>query len=303
MLTLADYSTEEVRELLRLAAEVKSRPERFRDALRERALGLLFLKASTRTRVSFEVGIQQLGGYGVSLVGSDSQLGRGEPLADTARALSRYVDLLMARVVTHAQIEELAAHASVPVINGLTDLYHPCQGLADLQTVIDCFGTADGVTIAYVGDGNNVAHSLLLAAAHMGADFAMASPEGYDVDAEVWAQAQKIAAVTGSALRKMRDPREAVTGAQVVYTDVWTSMGQEDETERRLRDFADYTVDQALMASSSSDAIFLHCLPCHRGEEVSAEVIDGPRSQVWLQAENRLHAQKAVMLFLAGASK
>lgn len=299
LLTLADYSSAEVRDLLRLAAEIKARPGDFRAALRDRALGMIFLKASTRTRVSFEIGIQQMGGY-ASIVGADSQLGRGEPLGDTARVLSGYVDLLMARLVTHQQILELAGNASVPVINGLTDLYHPCQALADLLTVEECFGTCQGIPIAYVGDPNNVANSLLLAAAHLGAHTRIASPEGYEVDEGVWAKALALAATSGARVERVRDPGAAVAGAKVVYTDVWTSMGFEAESARRLRDFAGYGVDQRLM-EQSDDAIFLHCLPCHRGEEVTAEVVDGPSSRVWQQAENRLHVQKAVMLFLAGS--
>jgi ornithine carbamoyltransferase len=297
LLTLADYSREEVRELLRLAAEIKARPQDFRDTLRDQALGMIFLKASTRTRVSFEVGIHQLGGY-ASLVGAESQLGRGEPLADTARALSGYVDLLMARLATHQQIEELAAHASVPVINGLTDLYHPCQALADLLTIQECLGGCEGVPITYVGDPNNVAHSLLLGAAHLGAHLTVAAPEGYEVDGRVWQQALAIAEGSGSRVRRMRDPFAAVADARVVYTDVWTSMGHEAERAQRLRDFADYGVDQRLMAASDG-AIFLHCLPCHRGEEVAAEVVDGADSRVWQQAENRLHVQKAAMVFVS----
>jgi ornithine carbamoyltransferase len=256
---------------------------------------MIFMKSSTRTRVSFEVGTFQLGGHALFLSPRDVQLGRGEPVADTARVLSRYVDGIMIRTYAHAEVEELARHATVPVINGLTDLLHPCQVLADVLTVRQHLGTIDGRKVAWVGDGNNMANSWLNAAATLGFELALACPEGYDPDPAILARAQAATRVS-----LVRDPREAVDGAHVVNTDVWASMGQEEEQGQRMRAFAGYQVDAALMARAAPDAIFLHCLPAHRGEEVGAEVIDGPQSRVWDEAENRLHAQKAVMAALIG---
>jgi ornithine carbamoyltransferase len=260
-----------------------------------KTLAMIFMKSSTRTRVSFEVGTFQLGGHALFLSPRDVQLGRGEPVADTARVLSRYVDGIMIRTYAHAEVEELARHATVPVINGLTDLLHPCQVLADVLTVRQHLGTIDGRKVAWVGDGNNMANSWLNAAATLGFELALACPEGYDPDPAILARAQAATRVS-----LVRDPREAVDGAHVVNTDVWASMGQEEEQGQRMRAFAGYQVDAALMARAAPDAIFLHCLPAHRGEEVGAEVIDGPQSRVWDEAENRLHAQKAVMAALIG---
>jgi ornithine carbamoyltransferase len=302
LLSLQDWSAAEVNELLDLAELCHREPKRYRTALEGKALGLIFLKSSTRTRVSFEVAIRQLGGYGVFLSGTDTQLGRGETIADTARVLSRYLDLIQARLFGHEDLIELARHSSVPVINGLTDRFHPCQALADMLTLRQCFGELRGRKLAYVGDGNNVAHSLLLASARTGLDFVVASPAGYQVDPEVLAEARRGAAETGARIESVEDPRSAVRGASAVYTDVWTSMGQEKERAERLRAFAGYTVDESLMALATGDAVFLHCLPCHRGEEVSAGVVDGPQSRVFDQAENRLHVQKAVMLRVMGVA-
>ncbi|HUP21580.1 MAG TPA: ornithine carbamoyltransferase [Thermoanaerobaculia bacterium] len=302
LLSLQDWSAAEVNELLDLAELVRREPARYRSALDGKALGLIFLKSSTRTRVSFEVAIRQLGGYAIFLSGSDTQLGRGEPLADTARVLSRYLDLLMARLFGHQDIVELARHSTIPVINGLTDRFHPCQALADVLTLRQCFGELRGRKLAYIGDGNNVAHSLLLAAARTGLDIAVASPPGYRVDPEVLEEARRGAAETGATIEDIEDPAAAARGASALYTDVWTSMGQEKEQAERLRAFEGYKVDASLMSLATSDAVFLHCLPCHRGEEVSAEVVDGPQSRVFEQAENRLHAQKAVMLRVMGVA-
>jgi ornithine carbamoyltransferase len=260
-----------------------------------KSLAMIFMKASTRTRVSFEVGAWQLGGHALFLSPRDVQLGRGEPVADTARVLSRYVDGIMIRTFAHAEVEELARYADVPVINGLTDLLHPCQILADLLTVKQHLGGYEGKRVAWVGDGNNMANSWLNAAYRLGFELTLACPEGYDPDPEILARAGGAAKVT-----LVRDPREAVEGAHVVNTDVWASMGQEEEQVQRERAFAGFTVDGALMARASRDAIFLHCLPAHRGEEVAAEVIDGPQSRVWDEAENRLHVQKAIMAVLMG---
>ncbi|GJG85348.1 ornithine carbamoyltransferase [Gemmatimonadetes bacterium T265] len=260
-----------------------------------RTLAMVFTKSSTRTRVSFEVGTFHLGGHALFLSGRDVQLGRGEPVADTARVLSRYADGIMIRTYAHAEAEELARHATVPVVNGLTDFLHPCQVLADLLTVRQHLGGLDGRRVAWVGDGNNVANSWLNAAYRLGFDLTLACPEGYEPDGALLERAQGAARVT-----LVRDPREAVEGADVVTTDVWASMGHEHEREQRERAFARYQVDAALMDRAASDAIFLHCLPAHRGEEVTAEVIDGPRSRVWDEAENRLHVQKALLAALIG---
>jgi ornithine carbamoyltransferase len=266
------------------SGEYKDKP------LAGKSLAMIFMKASTRTRVSFEVGTWQLGGHALFLSPRDVQLGRGEPIADTARVLSRYVDGIMIRTFGHAEVEELAKYATVPVINGLTDLLHPCQILADLLTVRQHLGGIDGRRVAWIGDGNNMANSWINAAYRLGFDLTLACPEGYDPDPVILARAQSQANV-----KVVRDPAEAVQGADVVNTDVWASMGQEAEQAIREKAFKGYIVDDALMSRAQQDAIFLHCLPAHRGEEVSASVIDGPQSVVWDEAENRLHVQKAIM--------
>jgi ornithine carbamoyltransferase len=260
-----------------------------------KSLGMIFMKSSTRTRVSFEVGTWQLGGHALFLSSRDVQLGRGEPIADTARVLSRYVDGIMIRTFSQADVEELAKFATVPVINGLTDLLHPCQVLADVLTVIQEFGTIQGRRVAWVGDGNNMANSWMNAAYRLGFDLTLACPEGYDPNAAILERARSAASV-----RVVREPAEAAEGADVVNTDVWASMGQEDEQIVRHKAFDGYTVDEKLMSRARKEAIFLHCLPAHRGEEVAPEVIDGPRSRVWNEAENRLHIQKAIMANLMG---
>ncbi|MBA3730498.1 MAG: ornithine carbamoyltransferase [Sphingomonas sp.] len=257
-------------------------------------LAMIFEKHSTRTRVSFDMAMRQLGGSTIVLEGASSQLGRGEPIADTARVLSRYVDAIMIRTDDHAKAEALANHATVPVINGLTDLSHPCQILADMQTVIERRFKLAGSKWAWVGDGNNVCNSLIEAAALMHFELAVASPGGFEPDANMVAMAESCEAIRFGA-----DPREAVAGAEVVVTDTWTSMGQQDEAHRRLT-FADYQVDEAIMKLAAPDALFLHCLPAHRGEEVSGAVIDGAQSAVWDEAENRLHAQKALLMWAMG---
>jgi ornithine carbamoyltransferase len=270
-----------------------------RDDLRGQTVALIFEKPSTRTRVSFEVAVAELGGYPLPLSSAELQLGRGETIADTGQVLSRYVHGIVVRTFGQDRIEELAAAASVPVINALTDHEHPCQALADLQTIRGVFGKLEGLTLAYVGDGNNVAHSLLLAGALTGMQVRVAHPEGYAPDPDVVERARTIAGSDDAAV-VTTDPIEGVDGADVVYTDVWASMGQEAEVERRTEVFAPYRVDQRLMDAASSGAMFLHCLPAHRGEEVAAEVIDGPASHVFDQAENRLHAQKALLIRLLG---
>ena len=299
-LTLSDFTSDELAGLLDLAAALKRdwQAGRAGEPLYGKTLAMIFEKPSTRTRVSFEVGMQQLGGRVLNLSPRELQLSRGETLADTARVLSRYVDALMVRAYSHATVEELAAAASIPVINGLTDLYHPCQIMADLLTIREHKGRLQGVTVAYVGDSNNVAHTWLLGAALLGLRLRLACPPGYKPHPQVLAMAEDLARGTGAVVEVLHDPVAAVRGADVVYTDVWTSMGQEGEEADRRRAFAPYQVNEALVAHAAPDYIFMHCLPAHRGEEVTAGVLDGPHSVVWDQAENRLHAQKAILLAL-----
>lgn len=293
-LAIPDYSREELLAVFALAERMRS-GEYTDKPLAGKSLAMIFMKSSTRTRVSFEVGAWQLGGHALFLSPRDVQLGRGEPVADTARVLSRYVDGIMIRTFDHAEVEELAQYADVPVINGLTDLLHPCQILADLLTVRQHLGTIDGRKVAWVGDGNNMANSWINAAYRLGFDLTLACPEGYDPDPAILKRAQ-----TAANVRVVRDPGAAVEGADVVNTDVWASMGQEQEQAIREKAFKGYIVDEALMSRAQQDAIFLHCLPAHRGEEVSAAVIDGPQSVVWDEAENRLHVQKAIMAHTIG---
>jgi ornithine carbamoyltransferase len=301
LVSLRDYSRAEILEILDLARRMKADPGAFREALRGRTLAMIFQKASTRTRVSFEAGMYQLGGHAMNLSGGDIQLRRGETVPDTARVLSRYVDAIMARVYAHEDIEEMARCASIPVINGLSDLSHPVQALADFMTLLEHRGTLEGARIAYVGDGNNVCHSLMLGAAKLGVGMSVAAPEGYDPNPGIVASAARSAQESGTpAAIVTRDPMEAVKGADAVYTDVWTSMGQEEESAARVAAFQGYMVTEKMMASAGRNAVFMHCLPAHRGEEVAAEVMDGPRSVVFDQAENRLHAQKAVLALLIG---
>jgi ornithine carbamoyltransferase len=293
-LAIPDLSRPELDGLLGLAERMRTGEYTARP-LAGKSLAMIFMKSSTRTRVSFEVGAWQLGGHALFLTPRDVQLGRGEPVADTARVLSRYVDGIMIRTFAHAEVEELARHATVPVINGLTDFLHPCQVLADLLTVVQRLGTYEGKKVAWIGDGNNMANSWINAAYRLGFELALACPEGYDPDAALLERARGATRVTLT-----RDPAEAAEGAHVVNTDVWASMGQEEEQAQRARAFARFQVDESLMRRASGDAVFLHCLPAHRGEEVTAEVIDGPQSAVWDEAENRLHVQKAVMAALMG---
>ncbi len=291
-----DYTAEEILELFRLAADMKANRGRYATALQGQTLAMIFEKSSTRTRVSFEVGMFQLGGHALFLSARDIQLGRGEPITDTAKVLSRYVDGIMARTFAHKTVTDLAEHATVPVINGLTDLSHPCQSMTDYFTAWEKFGgELKGRKIAYVGDGNNMAHSLLVAAPKVGMDIAVATPPDYAPDQEVVAQAQQAARDAGTKVILTNSLEEAIRDADVVETDVWASMGQEDEAEKRHRDFAGWMVDSRLMALAKKEAIFMHCLPAHRGEEVSADVIDSTRSVIYDEAENRLHVQKAIM--------
>jgi ornithine carbamoyltransferase len=293
-LAIPDFSRAELLSLFDLAERMR-RGEYRKTPLAGKTLAMIFMKASTRTRVSFEVGTYQLGGHALFLSPRDVQLGRGEPIADTARVLSRYVNGIMIRTFAHQDVEELARYADVPVINGLTDMLHPCQILADILTIRQHLGGFEGKKVAWIGDGNNMANSWINAAYRLGFELSIACPEGYEPADHLLARAQKEARITVT-----RDPKEAIEGADVVNTDVWASMGQEGEQKKRERDFAGYTVNQSMMKRASADAIFLHCLPAHRGEEVSADVIDGPQSRVWDEAENRLHIQKAIMAVLMG---
>lgn len=293
-LAIPDFSRQELIALLTLAESMRGGGYSARP-LRGKTLAMIFMKSSTRTRVSFEVGCYQLGGHALFLSPRDAQLGRGEPIEDTARVLSRYVQGIMIRTFAHRDVEAMAAQASVPVINGLTDLQHPCQVLADVLTMRQHLGGHDGKVVAWIGDGNNMANSWIDAAWRLGFPLRLACPEGYDPDPDLLRRAQRDADIT-----LMRDPREAVEGADVINTDVWASMGQEDEHAERAAVFSAFTVDAALMRRAAPGAIFLHCLPAHRGEEVTAEVIDGPQSRVWDEAENRLHIQKAIMAVLMG---
>ncbi len=297
-LSLRDVSPEETRHLIDLAAEIKAHPNVYSGALRGKALALIFEKPSLRTRVSFEVGIHQLGGYSVHLSPSEISLGKRESVHDVAKNLERMVDGIMIRTFGHDIVEQMAAHACVPVVNGLTDYSHPCQALADFLTVLEVKGRLQGVRLAFVGDGNNVAHSLLFGGASLGAHVVVACPAGYEPKPDAMDWARRRAESTGGSVEVTRDPADAVRGADVVYTDVWASMGQEAESEKRRRIFAGYQVNGELFARARPDAIFMHCLPAHRGEEVTDDVVDSPRSVVFPQAENRVHAQKAVLLEL-----
>ncbi|HQD78338.1 MAG TPA: ornithine carbamoyltransferase [Bacillota bacterium] len=289
-LSLKDYSKEEIYGLLKFAAELRKDNKKY---LKGKVLGMIFAKNSTRTRISFEVGMLELGGHAIFLSDRDIQLARGETIADTARVLSRYLDGIMIRTFSQGDVEELAKWATIPVINGLTDYDHPCQALADLLTIKDSFGTLSG-KLAYIGDGNNMATALIFACAKVGMEIAVASPEGFQPDNEIVEYAKKI----GGKVLVTADPAEAARGANVLYTDVWTSMGQEEEMEKRRKAFVGYQVNEKLMELADPKAIFLHCLPAHRGEEVTDQVIEGHQSRVFDQAENRLHAQKAVLAAL-----
>jgi len=290
-LRVADWSPDEIGAVLDLADSLKSAPRDDRPLLPGRTIAMIFEKPSLRTRVSFDVGIAQLGGSAVYLPGEEIGLGTREPSRDLGLVLSRYVDGLVVRTFAQSTVDELAEHASVPVINALTDESHPCQALADAMTVRERLGSLDGVRVAYVGDGNNVCASLMVACAKLGASFVAATPPGY----EPTAAATEAARQAGGRPELVADPREAARDADVLYTDVWTSMGQEEERERRLHDFAGYTIDDDLVALASPRAIVLHCLPAHVGEEITESVLHGPRSAAWDQAENRLHAQKALL--------
>lgn len=300
LVCLHDVSAEEIYRVFDVATVFKTllregKPHR---VLEGKSLGMIFRKSSTRTRVSFEVGIWQLGGHGLYLNADDIQLGRGESISDTAEVLSRYLDGIMIRTYGHDEVIELAERATIPVINGLTDLYHPCQALADLLTAYEKRGQLAGLKLAFIGDGNNVANSLMNICAKLGVHMSIACPEGYEPPTSVVGQAMSDASLTGARLQVLRDPLEAAKDADIVYTDVWASMGQELERVEREKAFAGYQVNRDVMAVARQDALVMHCLPAHRGEEITAEVIDGPNSVVFDEAENRLHVQKAVMALL-----
>lgn len=296
-LALRDYTKDELDGLIKLAMELKAKQKQGVEhhLLKGKTLAMIFDKSSTRTRLSFEVGIYQLGGQGLFISNRDSQMGRGEPIKDTARVMSRFCDGIMIRTFGQEIVEEFAQYASIPVINGLTDLYHPCQIMADIQTVVEHKGGYAGLKFAWVGDGNNMANTWIEAAAIMGFDLALACPHGYEPDPDVmaWAQAKAPGRITLTA-----DPQEAVKGADVLNTDVWASMGQEAEQKEREKAFSGYCLDDAMMVLAKPDAIVMHCLPAHRGEEISDSVIEGKNSVVWDEAENRLHIQKAIMATL-----
>jgi ornithine carbamoyltransferase len=300
LLTGSEWGTEQIRELYHLAADIKVRPERYRSALAGRFLTLIFEKPSLRTRVTFEVGISSMGGGAVFLDHTQSKLGERESVRDVARNLERWVQGIVARVFEQKVLEELADNSSIPVINALSDRYHPCQAFADFFTLEERFGSLRGLKLAYVGDGNNVCHSLLTVGARLGAHVRVATPAGYEPDPQVVAEARRAARENRGKIEIMRSPGEAVDGAHAVYTDVWASMGQEAEAAQRGATFAAYSVTKELFGLADGDAVFMHCLPAHRGSEVAAEVIDSPRSIVFDQSENRLHVQKAVLLTLVG---
>jgi ornithine carbamoyltransferase len=298
LLSVRDFAPEEIHWLFQLTTMVKSKPTDFRDALSGKQLVMFFEKASLRTRLTFEAGMASMGGTALFVDQTQSRLYEREPLCDVARNVERWVHGIVLRTFDHRTVEEMARHASIPVINALSDHEHPCQAFADFFTLQEKFGSLDQVRLAYVGDGNNVAHSLILAAASLGSKLNIATPAGYAADPAVVAEARSIAAKTGAELEFLTDPHQAVAGADAVYTDVWTSMGQEDETEERAKIFAPYQVNEALMAEAAPHAAFMHCLPAHRGQEVATEVMESPRALVFDQAENRMHVQKAILLLL-----
>lgn len=300
LLTGSEWGTEQIRGLCHLAADIKARPERYRSALAGRFLTLIFEKPSLRTRVTFEVGISSMGGGAIFLDHTQSRLGERESVRDVARNLERWVQGIVARVFEQKVLEELADNSSIPVINALSDRCHPCQALADFFTLEERFGSLRGLKLAYVGDGNNVCHSLLTVGARLGVHVRVATPAGYEPDPSVVAEARRAARESRGKIEILRSPQEAVDGAQAVYTDVWASMGQEDEAPQREATFVPYSVTKGLFEHADADAVFMHCLPAHRGSEVAAEVIDSPQSIVFDQSENRLHVQKAILLTLIG---
>ncbi|MBI5042932.1 MAG: ornithine carbamoyltransferase [Nitrospirae bacterium] len=304
LLTIHDLTTEEIEDILTLSAELKEKQKnRQMDCpLIGRTLGMFFEKPSTRTRVSFEVGVYQLGGQAIALPVSDLQIGRGETIADTAKVLSRYIDAIVIRTFEHKIVEEWAEHSAIPVINGLTDLHHPCQALADVFTIKEKKGNIKGLKLIYIGDGNNVAHSLIEICAKTGIDISLACPKGYEPDKKIVKSAIEDANKHGSKIEILSNPQNAAMDADVLYTDVWASMGQEKEHKKRLKIFKDYQLNKKLLKVAKPDALVMHCLPAHRGEEITEDVLEGTNSVIFDQAENRLHTQKAVMVRLMTAS-
>ena len=302
LISLYDCTTEEIEKILKLAIKLKADNKAgiTHHILKGKSLGMIFAKSSTRTRVSFEVGMYQLGGQALYLNNNDIQMGRGESIYDTANVLSRFLDGIMIRTFDHQDVLDLAKYGSISIINGLTDLLHPCQILADLQTVYEHKGKLNGLKVCYVGDGNNISNSLLYGCTKMSMDISVATPVGYECDALVTERAKEMAKQTGSCVVITNDPSEAMQNADVVITDTWVSMGQESEKQERIKIFKDYTVTEQLFSKAKDDAIFMHCLPAYRGYEVVPEIIDGPHSVIFDEAENRLHAQKAVMAFTMG---
>lgn len=302
LLSIHDLSVEEVEKILDTAADLKAKLKAGIEhkILAGKSMGMIFSKSSTRTRVSFETGMYQLGGHALFLSSNDIQLGRGESIYDTANVLSRYLDGIMIRTFKQSDVEDLAKYGSIPIINGLTDLLHPCQALTDIFTAYEHKGRLKGLKLAYIGDGNNMAHSLMYAGAKVGMDVSVASPDGYECNAEIVENAKADAKLTGAVIDVSNDPESAVKNADVVYTDTWVSMGQEEEKAKRIKDFEGYTIDEKLFSLADSEAVFMHCLPAYRGYEVTEGVIDGPNSVIFDEAENRLHVQKAVMALTMG---
>lgn len=305
LLSIHDLSTNDVNQILDLATKLKAQLKNGEEhhLLKGKTLGMIFQKSSTRTRVSFEVGMWQLGGSALFLNANDMQIGRGEPVKDTARVLSRYLDGIMIRTSSHDEVIEMAKYANIPVINALTEMMHPCQALTDIFTVMEYKGKLQGLKMAYIGDGNNMVHSLIQACAKVGMDIAIATPKGYEPDAAIVTEALEVATVTGSKITLSNDPLVAAQDADVLYTDVWASMGRETEQNIRKVAFAGYQINKEVMDVAKADAIVLHCLPAHRGEEITDEVMESEQSVVFDQAENRLHIQKAIMVLLMGKSK
>ncbi|MCF8068729.1 MAG: ornithine carbamoyltransferase [Desulfobacterales bacterium] len=299
LISIHDLSIEEINQVFDLTAALKSATEPTR-LLEGKILGMIFEKPSTRTRVSFEAGIYQLGGTGIFLNANDLQLGRGETIADTARVLSRYVDIIMARTFEHSKVTDLAQYGTIPVINGLTDLLHPCQGMADMMTILEHKGRLKNIQMTYIGDGNNVAHSLMFGAAKVGMHLNVTTPPGCEPDEKIVKMAKADAEATGSRINITTDPVKSVKDVDVIYTDVWTSMGQEKDNDAKIKMLQPYQVNTALVKNAKDDCIVMHCLPAHRGEEITDNVVDGPHSVVLDEAENRMHVQKAIMALLLG---
>lgn len=300
LLAMSDLSTPEIELILKTARTIKKNPKKYSSALKGKNLGMIFQKPSTRTRVSFEVAMYQLGGQALNLTSNELQLKRGETVADTARVLSRFLDAMTARVFSHNDVLELAKYGTIPVINALSDYEHPCQALADVLTILEHKKTIKDLKITYIGDGNNVAHSLVLAVVKLGGYIEVATPKGYEMQDPLINLAHHVSAKTGGKLVISKNAQDTADAADVIYADVWTSMGQEEEHKKRLADFQGFQINSDLLARAKKDCIVMHCLPAHRGEEITDEVVDGPNSVVWDQAENRLHAQKALLYLVLG---